>query len=257
VNDPANAEQVARSTFQQLTAIITPNYPFSYTVSSASWQIIWLDLDYSSIGEVDLSANPTAATTQLNLPANYLDIGVYQIIFMATVTTGASSQVFYGNASTYIEIITSGLEVFALQNGLDTITIGINQSLSLTPRKYSYDLDELINMDSLSFVFYCQVVNSSAGFVNDLDPTIYDLLTLKMNSSLDEGGASCFNSSNGFYFDSTTNVLSIKSSSLGWYSNAVNQFIVTTSNPDGATFSQMFNVIVDPNYAKYPVLSME
>lgn len=95
----------------------------------------------------------------------------------------------------YIEVVSSGIQVFGLQNGVDYIVIGSQQEIALNPAEFSFDMDGYISPKLLNFKFYCQLVdfNSSNSVFNNTD---LDLKTLKNKNLVNS--SSCFNSTGKF-----------------------------------------------------------
>ena len=111
---------------------------------------------------VDLSANPTAQSSEIVMQANTLAYGLYQFRFRVDVTL-STSLVLSNTIETYIQIVPTGLNVFAIQNGIQSQLIGYNQEFILNPVEYTVDLDNLISPSSLTFQFYCRTTQLNAN----------------------------------------------------------------------------------------------
>ena len=107
--------------------------------------------------------------------------------------------VFANDISTYVQVIPTGLVVYALQNGIQSILIGSNQTLIFNPVLYSFDMDNFVSPQLLEFKFFCQKVNSSA-IMENIENSHIDLYQYKMNNSVMEmfSNLTCFDS-NGIY----------------------------------------------------------
>jgi hypothetical protein len=92
--------------------------------------------------------------------------------------------VFSNDISTYVQVIPTGLVVNALQNGLQSMLIGSNQTLTFNPAMYSFDMDNFISPQLLEFKFFCQKVNASAMIIGNIGSSQIDLYQYKMNNSL-------------------------------------------------------------------------
>lgn len=139
--------------------------------------------------------NPTRVKSTLVLPRNALDYGVYQVLISVKISMPSPSKDLTVSKSFNLTIIPTGITVMALPNNLKSLLVGKAQDLTLSPAQYSIDSDQLINMSSLSFKFYCHLVNQTLTGQNYLlfnATTNFDLAT-----SLDTN--SCFNNSGKHY----------------------------------------------------------
>ena len=127
---------------------------------------------------VDLTANPTSTASQLVIPAYTLAYGVYGVQLRANLIANASYNTFYSTATSYVQILPTGLVVNALENGVCSQLVGFNQAFVLDPALYSIDLDYLLtNMSSLSFAFFCTIISTNTVSSSQ------NLLTCKANPS--------------------------------------------------------------------------
>ena len=128
-----------------------------------------------------MTANPTAQLPELVLQSNTLAYGLYQFKFQVDLTLSTSQVAMSNSIETFIQIVPSGLNVIAIQNGIQSQLIGYNQAFSLSPANFTVDLDNLILPSSLSFQFYCQTIqlNDNSKTSNQLN-----LQTYKSNTSL-------------------------------------------------------------------------
>ena len=148
--------------------------------STNTWTLNQVDAALKVLKAVDLSTNPTSGSTELVIKENTLDYGLYQ--FTLQVDVSFNGQVVSSQAQTYVEIIPTGLAVFALENGVSRVLVGSKQAFNLNPSLYTFDMDGLITPDKLSFVYYCKMVNltDQSRVVN----MQYDLKTFQTNANL-------------------------------------------------------------------------
>ena len=162
----------------------------TYTLSST-----WLSPQIAT-----LSSNPTSSTAQLVIPANTLSFGIYQFTYQVYALVTSSNTLLSSNIeSVFVEIVPTGLAVFALANGVSGVMIGYQQVFTLSPGLYSIDFDYLISPSILNYKFYCSTVMlnvTSSPNNND------DLMTFKMNSSLAmSANKTCFAANCNFFLN--------------------------------------------------------
>ena len=158
------------------------------------WTLTQLDeTTLKPTASVSLASNPTSTSPELVIKENTLDYGLY--LFDLKVTVKYNTNSFKSaNSSTYIKIIPTGLAVFAIENGVSTVLIGSNQAFNLQPTVYSFDMDNLIKADKLSFVYYCRTANQSGS--NNVLNSQTDLKSFKSNANLVmDRNQNCFGSS--------------------------------------------------------------
>ena len=134
----------------------------------------------SVLSEIDLSSNPTSTSTELLIKENTLEYGLYSFKLKVIVYFNSNSNLT-NEDETFIEIIPTGIAIFGLENGVNSIVIGSQQSLNLSPGVYTKDMDEVITPDTLKYQFYCKTVSSSN--INGVNSLI-DLKTYKNDPSL-------------------------------------------------------------------------
>ena len=113
------------------------------------------------ITALNLASNPTSASSVLVIRENTLDYGLYLFSLEVGVTYNTISFVASNVAQTFIQIIPTGLAVFAIQNGVSSVLIGSLQAFSLQPSIYTIDMDDIVTPDKLSFTYFCKTVNLS------------------------------------------------------------------------------------------------
>ena len=160
-----------------------------YCNTNFTYQNIWTltQVDprtLAALSIIDLSANPTSILSELVIKENSLAYGLYKFQFQVMVTFNGNSQISSNLAETYIQIIPTGLAVFAIENGVSSVLIGTKQSFALQPSVFSLDFDNIIQPSKLNFAFYCKTVNlSDPNSINTPASTI-DLLSYKNNQAL-------------------------------------------------------------------------
>ena len=135
----------------------------------------------AEISEIDLTSNPTSSSTELLIRENTLEFGLYHFHLKVIVIFNTNKNVT-NTDETFIEIIPTGLAVFALENGVSSTLIGSQQALTLSPGVFTKDMDEIITSDKLTFKFYCKTINSYSK--NEISSSI-DLAIYKNNATLE------------------------------------------------------------------------
>lgn len=171
---------------------------------------------------VSLTSNPSSFTPMLVIKENTLDYGLYMITYEVGLNT-TINEYMKSNTTTFIKVIPTGLAVYALENGIASIRIGYKQSLKLQPSLYSIDFDYVISPNSLSFTFFCRVIDLNQNKQNFLIEDKSDLKTklISNNSSWNE---TCFKSKSDLSFESSGNTLLIRPDSLVYKSNIKYEF---------------------------------
>lgn len=180
--------QIFRSSMFSLVTITYFGCNLTYTQAN-KWTLTRVDI----LASIDLTPNPTSTQSELVLQANTLAYGTYEFTYKVSIST-QNMMSLTSSISTYIQIIPSGLAVFALENGISTLLIGFGQTQILNPSLYSFDFDMLAVITSLKFKFYCVLSTfSTTTYSNQIDLATYKMnpLYLSMNAS-----QACF-SSNG------------------------------------------------------------
>jgi len=184
-----NPNQILRS---KMFSISTTTY-FPCNLSYTQAHLWTLNKINSGVMQLkDLSANPTFASSEIVIESNTLEYGLYE--FTIQVEIKVLSSVLKSKVSTFVQIIPTGLVVFGLENGKQSISIGFLQTLVLNPIKFSFDFDNTASISNLTFKFYCSP-NKNYNFIDSIlnDTGDKDLATYKRNSSLKM--TSCFTSS--------------------------------------------------------------
>ena len=144
---------------------------------------------------VDLSNNPSTSSSELYIPENTLFYGLYEVLYEVNVTMTAFPYInFTNSAKSYFKIVPTGLAINGIENGVTSLFIGSNQEFYLTPANYSYDLDELADLSSLNYKYYCRTIDLTSNLIDN--STMTDLSTYKSNTGLAmNANKNCFFSS--------------------------------------------------------------
>jgi hypothetical protein len=136
-------------------------------------------IDKNVSTQIDLSLNPTSKKSEIVFQSNTLDYGLYEINVQVKKTP-LNLPSIKSNASTFVQIEQSDISVYGLLNRINTLRIGLEQTLSFDPKKYSNYIDkkEINPVGKLNFTFYCNPLNG-----NLISPSTVDLLTLKQSGS--------------------------------------------------------------------------
>jgi hypothetical protein len=172
------------------TTIIYFGCNFTYTQIN-QWLLNRVDI----VQSIDLTSNPTSNSPGLVMQANTLAYGTYEFIYQVNINVPGmnSGGSFTSSISTYIQIVPTGLAIFALQNGISTILIGYGQTQVLDPTKYSFDFDNVASISTLSYKYYCVTILTSLSAISS---SSIDLATYKSNPKLSmSSNQTCFSSS--------------------------------------------------------------
>lgn len=157
------------------------------------WRIFQMDTGV----ELFIADNPTLYSPRIVIRSNTFDFKRYSLVYFLTMKldTGYLQSIkneFTTSTKLYIDIISSGIQVFGLQNGVDNIVIGNQQEIFLYPRKFSFDMDGYSSTENFQFKFYCYLVDSNKANASFNGTLIKDLMSLKNVGTVDFN--SCFNS---------------------------------------------------------------
>ena len=148
--------------------------------------------DPSSKELIDISSNPTKSNSELVFKPNTLLYGIYKLYFKNTVTFNSNQQV-YTDITQYIDIIPTGIQVIAFENGINELSFGYQQDIELNPGLYSTDYDLLAQLSNLNFTFYCRPVNINSNNLFQLNKSISDEIKAGSSGSmvLNQGVSTC------------------------------------------------------------------
>lgn len=201
---------------------------------SYKWSIHRVDIDTMSETEFFLSNNPDLYQDTLIITGGRLGFGYHKISLYTLVTVDTKNRKNINNQFSatdyaYIRVIPTGIAVFCFDNYNKRFEIGSSQSLVLNPLTYSYDMDFLIDISSLQFKFFCFGINKTQPF--PIDKNYFDLkntVDLKQSQMINSKNE-CFDSRNGYSFDSTNNILTIEPGGLRINSLRENIFVISTN----------------------------
>ena len=121
-------------------------------------------------------------------------------MFNMNMLSNYSNYSFRSETDTFIRIVASGLMISALHSsqpsqygGLVEISKGVNQTIRFDPLLNSYDVDSIVQMTSLSFKYYCQLIENGAesGYPTDNSGDKVDLFMIKSNYTI-KANQTCF-----------------------------------------------------------------
>ena len=180
-------KQILRSKLFSLSTALYFTCDSNYSLTN-TWTLDRIDVPQT----VDLTDNPTSASTELVIQGNTLAYGTYRFTFVVTFLM-PNNTILLNTAYSYVQIIPTGLAVFAFQNGVSSVLIGSQQQISLDPAAYSYDFDDLVTPSTLQFNFYCYTIQLNSSF--PISRTNANLLVYKQNSQLQmTTSQTCFSS---------------------------------------------------------------
>jgi len=192
-----NPQVILRSKLISLNTACYFMCNLSYTITYR-WKLTYINS--TSNKDIDLSSNPTWQSTILVIQANTLVYGLYSFNFQTNVSISSNNVLLTNNITTYVQIVSTGLAVYGLQNGINGLSIGTQQTLNLNPALYSFDMDNLIQPSSLQFKFFCYTITAGSNIAVNTSQSI-DLLTYKNNSQLQiNRNTTCFSSSGNLFY---------------------------------------------------------
>jgi hypothetical protein len=158
---------------------------------------------------IQIKNNPSLNYAELVLQPQTLAYGLYRIFYNVTMTYKENGSLFSSIADTFINVIPSGLLISSLKmsqpmfGGTIQIMRGLNQKIEFDPFLFSYDIDYVAVITSLTFKYSCQIIDSNipSGYpqIPGTNQIVY-LDDIKQNSSLNSFNT-CFNSTSKiFYF---------------------------------------------------------
>ena len=214
------------------------------------WLIFKLsETNGNAVQQIMVMNNPTFNNAELVLQPNSLDYGVYQIVYSVTMLIADKTVAYNSRIDTFLKIVPSGLVISALymsqSNGASTIDItrGTQQTIDFNPFLNSYDIDEIVSVNSLQFKYYCQLVANGVSQGSQIDLKLY-----KADNSSLGANQTCFISPDGYEFEgSSGNLLRINNGSLKYAANSVYEILVAT-NYSNTVYAQKVRIhIVNAN----------
>ena len=148
--------------------------------------------------EFQLSENSTVFKSELSFKRNTLEYGIYKLTYDVLLYANVNSKMktFKFSVKIFIRIISSGIVVFGLENGLDSKLIGSQQSILFMPSVYSFDIDSLVMPSQLEYKYYCRQRN-----IANNDPQHFPAITDTQVQDIESGvlSGNCFNSLGNFF----------------------------------------------------------
>ena len=162
----------------QFSIVAQTFYPCSLDLTSdvRKWKVYkTTDL---SMSQDFASGNPSSDCSEISFNGNTLAYETYIFIFTATYTyqdiiLGPTSR--NSSISTFVQVIPSGIAVFGFPNGVQQLMFGYTQTIEIDPGSNSIDFDNLADLKSLNYTFYCRRVDTSDQ--SSFDPSQYTNLT--------------------------------------------------------------------------------
>ena len=155
-----------------------------------TWTIFRLnELTGKNEQEIFIKNNPTIYYSNLVLQPQTLDYGLYRILLSVKIINANSSLILKSDVETFIRIIPSGLVLSTLRQtqpmfgGAIEITRGLHQPIEFDPFLFTYDIDSIAVITSLSFKYSCRIIPQSFPQLPGTIQPIY-LDVIKQNSSL-------------------------------------------------------------------------
>jgi hypothetical protein len=173
------------------TALINCNTTLS---NLKQWYVYQIDpttgLNMQQI--TSLTTNPTLNYAQIVLQPQSLPNGLYRFVYVVSMIN-PDTTVLSGQAETFVQITPSGLVLSTLSlsspmyGGTIEISRGHNQAIPFNPYLFSYDIDAITIITSLTFKYACQIIDSNVeqGYPkNPFTNQNLQLDELKLNPSL-------------------------------------------------------------------------
>lgn len=154
------------------------------------WSIFRLnELTGQNEKEIFIKNNPTFNYANLVLQPQTLYYGLYRVVLRVKILNASSSLIFKSDVETFIRIIPSGLVLSTLRQsqpmfgGTIEITRGLHQPIEFDPFFFTFDIDSIAVITSLSFKYSCRIIPQVYPQMPGTSQPIY-LDIIKQNSSL-------------------------------------------------------------------------
>ena len=150
---------------------MTLSCSYNYTVTKY-WSLSQINQTGAFLSAVELDSS-VANLSELTIDSNTLPYGLYLTTHTYTYSIyNLSNQVIEEHTSVakaYIQVIPTGLVIRTISSGVQEVTIGTAQSLSLEPKQHSYDPDGLVSPSTLTFRFFYRLnENGTIGNYSEL-----------------------------------------------------------------------------------------
>jgi hypothetical protein len=116
--------------------------------------------------QIQLQNNPTINYDELVLQPSTLDYGLFRVYYTFTMLY-SDHQSVTSSLEAFIQIIPSGLVLSTLKlsqpmyGGQIEIFRGLNQKIEFNPFLFTYDIDSIAVITSLTFKYACQIKDSN------------------------------------------------------------------------------------------------
>jgi hypothetical protein len=194
IENPSQAPNVTRTTVQNFQTSIQFNYPENYTISH-EWKFFLLDdTSFTVLNQVNVPIIESINPLSIVIEKNKMFYGLYKIMLLFDIDMSNKMQIFQEEVLTYVKIVPTGLNIYALEHGIPFYTIGRLQTIQLIPARFSWDPDEITDCGALSYSFYCKLVDKTLGHYNFVlnDQSRDDLNSSKLTNLFSSD--SCFTS---------------------------------------------------------------
>jgi hypothetical protein len=245
-----------------LIGLATINCNSSLT-NQKQWYIYSVDsITGTYLQQITLSTNPTINYAELVIQPRTFSIGLYKCIYTLTMIN-PDSTTLTGQVYTYVSIIPSGLVLSTLSQsqpmygGSIEISRGHSQSISFNPFLFTYDIDSIAVITSLTFKYACEVIdfNIPKGYptLPITNQSIY-LSDIKQNTNLISYDK-CFNNTlNLMSFDSTYSRLTLTGGSLVYVPNRQYEICVSTVYNNIEYYQKVIINILPPPILPIPLI---
>lgn len=206
------------------------------------------------ISEIGLLMNPSSTNTELVIKENELNYGLYKAIYK--VNMYGSVSIFEQEVECFFKVVPSGFVIYGIEDGIQEITRGTNQTIELNPEKYSFDIDSLRQpTKSLYFQYYCRkVINGSV--VDDFPSLAFgsNYVSLDMyQRNLSIVSIPCFRSRNDFVINNDSSLL-IKAKSLNYENGVQYQIWILAYDKSYDSKYEQFIKISIHNFNNLPIV---
>ena len=187
--------------------------------------------------QITLSTNPTLNYAELVLQPQSFSTGLFRFVYTLTMVN-TDSTLLTSQVDSFVKIIPSGLVLSTLSlsqpmyGGTIEISRGHMQSIAFNPFLFSFDIDQLAVITTLTFKYSCQLIDSNIeqGYprMAITNQSIY-LDQIKQNPASLQTYDKCFNSSSTFSFDPSLNLLMLSAGSLVYVPSRQYEIYVSTT----------------------------
>lgn len=184
---------------------------YQSTKNKKMWSIYKINENTNQEENITLVNVTSIYNTELFIPKNTLDYGLYKFKFQVELRSNTS---FTSSIDTWIRIIESKGIFWAFPNGADEISVGYSQKVIIDPLKYSYFLEPSKTFENYSFNYYCRVLKNDVAeeYPKDILNTLIDLRLFKASPTAFNvsSGELCFNDTSAYDYNESTKQLIIQ-----------------------------------------------